>query len=115
MDLLCMTRKPSAHYVPLQGSEKNLFFQGPGDGDSNTTEKLISVCPLQGRTNSWPCCYQTGLPGSSGGDKGLDNRSQVAALNHEKEAGRNYLKWHAGWNCCQESLSHRNLQIWLKE
>ena len=38
----------------------------------------------------------------------------MAALNHEKEGGHNYLNWHAGWNWCQESLNHRNLKIWLK-
>lgn len=43
------------------------------------------------------------------------DRDQVAALNHQEESGHNYLNWHADWNCCQEALNHKDLQIWLKE
>lgn len=67
---ILLVRNPSADYVSLKGSGNNLFFQGPGDRDSSTVEKLFIVCPLQSRTDSYPCCYQTRLTGSNGDDKG---------------------------------------------
>lgn len=114
MDLLCMTRNPSAAYGPLQGSESNLFFQGPHDGDSSTVDKLISVCPLGSIGLTVGHVTKLGSLVAMEMIRVQNNRSQVAALHHQKEGGHNYLNWHAGWNCCQESLNHRYLQIWLK-
>lgn len=44
MDLLYLTRNPSADYIPLESLENNFFFQGSGDSKSSVLRSsLVSV------------------------------------------------------------------------
>ena len=91
------------------------LIQGSGEGESSIAEKLISICSLENRTDSRTCWQRAGLLGSNGDGNGANGRGQMAALNHQKEGGHNCFNQHAGWNCCQEVLEHRDPEIWLKE
>ena len=51
MDLLCVTRNPSTDYVPLEGSENNLFFQALVMGtEAPLRSSLLSVLCREGLT-----------------------------------------------------------------
>lgn len=91
-----MSRNPSAAYVPPQGSENNLFFQGPGDGDSSTVETLLASVLCRVGLTVGHVATELGSLAATGMIKVQNDRSQVAALNHEKEGGHNYLNCHAG-------------------